>query len=155
VYQKGSQFQWQGGVKMFVPGGEGLNAPPSPVGFAVSILSGGKTYAVAAVKDISPGSIDVGIAPPCRAVGPASLGGWVMSPAIFANLQPNQPLDRDPVSGSEIIYLGQNGGLHWVAERGPQHNFTYGYDPRSGLCVRSINSLPLTGLTYDVNLVAR
>jgi hypothetical protein len=155
IYRQGNQFQWQGGVKMHVPGAENLNAPPQPVAWGISILKSGKTYAVAAVKDISPGAIDVGLTPPCRAVGPASLGGWVMSPAIFQNLQPNQVLDRDPVSQNEIVYLGQQNGLHWVQERGPAHQYTYGYDPQSGVAVRVISTIPSTGLTYDVQLIAR
>ena len=153
----GQTFLWRGGYKMQSNLDPALDAqiPPSPIGFACQVLQAGRGFAVASIRDVTPGQ-PPDVDPTQRVIGTGTLGGWAIAPAVFAGLQPGAVLDDDPITHGQIVYLGAGqDGLQYVDERGPLHRYTYGYEPQSGLMRRQTYTFGGSRVIYNVQLFDR
>ncbi|MFT3784633.1 MAG: hypothetical protein QM770_00515 [Tepidisphaeraceae bacterium] len=148
AFAAGQHLSWRGGFKSVIPGTENMPIPLQPMSFSVEVEDAGRTFSLVRIRETTNGLPDNG---DNRVVGPASLAGWMVSPALFQqNLQPGTVLDEDPITKSQIVFVGQGAdGLMYVADRGPKAEFAYGYDPQTGICRRHIIHDQLTQMLYD------
>lgn len=70
-----------------------------------------------------------------RVVGCAMPGTIFIAPQRLAQLQPNQPLDADPITGYRTIFAGQQNGIAMIVEQGTADAMQYGYDFQTGMLV--------------------
>lgn len=151
----GRRFMWTGGYKMQSNLDPALDAqiPPSPIHIAGQVQQVGRGFALLAFTDVTPNAIP-SFEPILRAVGPGCLGEWIVSPALFNGLQPGAVLDSDPITKNQLVFTGATpDGLCWLEDRGPQHRYIYGYDPRTGQLRRENFTVAQTGLVYNYQLL--
>ncbi len=67
--------------------------------------------------------------------GPASFANLFLDPRTLQRLQRGQELDRDPVTGRRMVFVGSDGRTATIAEQGPLDQQSYSYDLQSGVLV--------------------
>lgn len=67
--------------------------------------------------------------------GPASFANLFLDPRALQRLQRGQELDRDPVTGRRLVFVGSDGRTATIAEQGPLDQQSYSYDLQSGVLV--------------------
>lgn len=72
-----------------------------------------------------------------NAYGPGSVVGLWLDPRSVQDLRPGQVLDRDPVTGWQLSFVGNDGQTATILEQGPLESQSYTYDLRSGQLVAS------------------
>jgi hypothetical protein len=89
--------------------------------------------------------------------GPASTIGLCLDAARLVRLQPEQVLDRDPLTGWEICYVGSDGRHATILERGPLEQQTSTYDLATGTLVATSmrNQVGPATIAIDLELQPR
>jgi hypothetical protein len=70
--------------------------------------------------------------------GPASFANLFLDPRALQKLSRGQELDRDPVTGRRLVFVGSDGRTATIAEQGPLDQQSYSYDLQSGVLVATV-----------------
>jgi len=68
-----------------------------------------------------------------------------MPPASLAQMQPQQVLDQDPITGRTVVFGGREGGVAVIISSGQVDRFEQYYDVSSGLLTASRSIRPMPG----------
>jgi len=80
-----------------------------------------------------------------RAFGSAMFDGIWMPPASLAQMQPQQVLDQDPITGRTVVFGGREGGVAVIISSGQVDRLEQYYDVSSGLLTASRYIRPMPG----------
>ena len=67
--------------------------------------------------------------------GPASFGNIYLDVRTLQRLQRGQELDRDPVTGRRLVFVGSDGRTATILEQGPVDQQSFTFDVQSGVLV--------------------
>ena len=86
--------------------------------------------------------------------GPGSFANLFLDPRSLQRLQPGQVLDRDPVTGRQLSFVGSDGRTATIQAQGPLDQQSFTYDLQSGALVASVQQQQQgpARIRYDVQL---
>lgn len=134
----GRRIDYQGGYTAVLQGG----ALPG-YGMAVSFSIGQVAHGCAQARMVTRTEIGSGLPPQestiDRCLGSAMLSGLWVPPGALRQLNPNQLIDKDPITRFRTIFTGVQGQSAVFVEQGPAETTQTAYDAQTGM-LRSIQS---------------
>jgi hypothetical protein len=111
--------------------GTGVQVPPIPMQIRYDIVGNTGPYLNARMSVAGAGG-----AAQDRIFPAGVIGGLWMNPEWLGRTGANQIIDQDPVTGVQIVALGQQNNIAFVAVQTRLARQSFGYDLRSGLLTR-------------------